>query len=285
LYNFGFWVAHLARLRLTEQKNKADMNSFIPTDASASNAIAADAGLPGIRLVYQIRKMWLQRLGQGILSLTGRIGRWCTALGFTVMSGVAMAAGAAAGSEVPAPDAANGQKIAGAVCAACHGGDGNSPLPANPKIAGQHYDYLFKQLKEFKAVDGAPAKRANAIMAGFVANLTESDMRDLAAHFSAQKLVPASATDKSLAEAGQALYRGGDAARGLPSCMGCHGPNGAGIPGQYPALGGQYAEYTASQLTAFRQGERNNNVSMSAIAGKLSDVEIKALADYIAGLR
>ena len=122
-------------------------------------------------------------------------------------------------------------------------------------------------------------------MAGFVANLSESDMRDLAAHFSTQKLVPATATDKSLAETGQALYRAGDAARGLPSCMGCHGPNGAGIPGQYPALGGQYAEYTASQLTAFRQGGRKNNVAMTAIAAKLSDVEIKALADYIAGLR
>ena len=247
------------------------MNSLITTNASA--AIAADANAPGLSGASAVA-----RLG-------GRLGRWFAGLGLMALSGFVMAAGAAAGSTVKAPDAANGQKIAGAVCAACHGGDGNSALPANPKIAGQHYDYLFKQLKEFKAVDGEPAKRANAIMAGFVANLSESDMRDLAAHFSTQKLVPATATDKSLAETGQALYRAGDAARGLPSCMGCHGPNGAGIPGQYPALGGQYAEYTASQLTAFRQGDRKNNPAMTAIAAKLSDIEIKALADYIAGLR
>lgn len=205
-------------------------------------------------------------------------------LGLLGSASMAVAAGAA-GETVAAPDPANGQKIAGAVCAACHGGDGNSPLPANPKLAGQHYDYLYKQLKEFKAADGKPAKRVNAIMAGFVANLSESDMRDVAAHYASQKLVPAAATDKALAELGQKLYRGGDAARGLPSCMGCHGPNGAGIPGQYPALSGQYAEYAVSQLTAFRQGTRNNNVSMSQIAAKLSDAEIKALADYIAGLR
>lgn len=214
-----------------------------------------------------------------------RVGVMVTGLGLMGATGFAAAAGAAPGTETPPPDAANGQKIAGTVCAACHGGDGNSPLPANPKIAGQHYDYLYKQLKEFKAVDGEPAKRVNAIMAGFVASLSDQDMRDLAAHYSSQKLVPSSASDKALAELGQALYRGGDASRGLPSCMGCHGPNGAGIPGQYPALGGQYAEYTASQLTAFRQGIRNNNVSMSAIAAKLSDKEIEALADYIAGLR
>lgn len=201
----------------------------------------------------------------------------------TLSAGTAVAAGAT--QDQMAPDAAAGQKIAGAVCAACHGGDGNSPLPVNPHLAGQHYAYLVKQLSEFKSVGGAPAKRANPVMAGFAAALSDADIKNVAAHYSSQKLRPAAATDKALAEVGQTLYRAGDKARGLPSCMGCHGPNGAGIPGQYPYLGGQHSEYTASQLTAFRQGIRANNTPMTSIATKLSDQEIKALSDYIAGLR
>jgi cytochrome c553 len=204
------------------------------------------------------------------------------AVGLT-LGGNALAAGDAQSAEKP--DLKRGQELAGQICAACHGGDGNSPLPENPKLAGQHYEYLVKQLKNFKAVDGKPAERANAIMAGFAATLTDKDIAAVAAFYSNQNMVTASSTDKELAEAGQALYRGGDAARGLPSCAGCHGPTGAGIPGQYPRLAGQHAQYLQTQLTGFRQGGRANNVPMAQIAAKLSDKEIAALADFIAGLR
>lgn len=229
---------------------------------------------------------WVRHLrwttpGFGSRAFLGLIALATTAV---VPAGLALAA-SPAGTEQVAPDAAKGQKIAGGVCAACHGGDGNSALSANPKLAGQHYDYLVKQLHEFKSVDGAPAKRVNAVMAGFVATLSDADINNLAAHFASQKLVPAKASDKTLAESGQLLFRAGDKERGVPSCMGCHGPNGAGIPGQYPRIAGQHGEYIASQLTAFRQGVRSNNAAMTAIASKLSDNEIKALADYIAGMR
>lgn len=199
------------------------------------------------------------------------------------LSGAAWAAGDA--KSAAKPDLKRGQELAGQVCAACHGGDGNSPLPMNPKLASQHYEYLVKQLKNFKAVDGKPAERANAIMAGFAAQLSDEDIMSVAAFYASKNLVPATSTDKALAQAGQSLYRGGDAARGLPSCAGCHGPSGAGIPGQFPRLAGQHGDYIKSQLTGFRQGTRGNNPAMAEIASKLSDKEIAALADFIAGLR
>ncbi len=183
-------------------------------------------------------------------------------------------------------DLAKGQQIASQVCAACHGADGNSTGPANPKLASQHPEYLFKQLQNFRVQ--APAKeatRANPIMAGFAAQLSEEDMRNVAAYFAAQPLKPAAASDKDVVELGQRIYRGGIAAKKVAACAGCHSPNAAGIPAQYPRLGGQYAEYTASQLVAFRQGVRKNSEQMTAIAARLSDAEIKALAEYIAGVR
>ena len=182
-------------------------------------------------------------------------------------------------------DAQAGSKIAEQVCAACHGADGNSALPVNPNLDGQHPEYLAKQLHEFKPVDGAPAKRNNAIMAGFAATLSEADIRNLAAWYNQQTLKPAVAGNKDLAEQGQAIWRGGIPAKGVPSCAGCHGPSGLGMPAEFPALAGQHAEYTAAQLTAFRQGERSNSVPMTAIAARLSDGEIKALAEYAAGVR
>jgi len=217
-------------------------------------------------------KRGMKRLG-GVLSL---------AVGLT-LSGAAWAAGDAKSAEKP--DLKRGQELAGQICAACHGGDGNSPLPENPKLASQHYEYLVKQLKNFKSVDGKPAERVNAIMAGFAAQLTDKDINAVAAFYASQNMVPANSTDKELAEAGQALYRGGDASRGLPSCAGCHGPTGAGIPGQFPRLAGQHAQYLRTQLTGFRQGARANHAAMAQIATKLSDKEIAALADFIAGLR
>lgn len=184
-------------------------------------------------------------------------------------------------------DPAKGKIIAETVCVACHGADGNSPTPANPNLAGQGADYLYKQLKNFKAVDGKPAARNNAIMAGMVASLSDEDMRNLAAWFSSQKLKPAVAKDESQIKLGQQLWRQGDFRKGIPACAGCHGPAGAGMPALYPALAGQHAEYTEAQLKTFRSGERNNDPEkmMRVVAAKMSDVEIKAVAEYIAGLR
>ncbi len=183
-------------------------------------------------------------------------------------------------------DPAKGQQIASQVCAACHGADGNSNTPVNPKLASQHPEYLFKQLQNFKVVAPATeAERVNPIMAGFAAQLSEEDMRNVAAHFAAQPLKPAAARNKDVVELGQRIYRGGIAAKNVPACAGCHSPNGAGIPAQYPRIGGQFAEYTESQLVAFRQGGRRNSAQMTAIAARMSDAEIKAVAEYIAGVR
>lgn len=183
-------------------------------------------------------------------------------------------------------DLAKGQAIASQVCAACHGADGNSPSPANPILAGQHADYLYKQLSNFKAKAGAKeAERANAVMAGFAAGLSDEDKRNVSAFYARQPIKPAAAADANLAELGQKIYRAGIGAKNVPACAGCHSPNGAGIPSQYPRLGGQYADYTASQLVAFRQGVRKNNAQMTAIAARMSDAEIKAVSEYIAGLR
>lgn len=184
------------------------------------------------------------------------------------------------------PDIKKGGEIASQVCAACHGPDGNSPTPANPKLAAQHADYLYKQLTNFKAKPGAKEpERNNAIMGAFAAQLSDQDMRNVAAFYASQTLTPAAARDKGLVELGRNVYRGGIAAKGVPACAGCHGPTGAGMPAQFPRLQGQYAEYTEAQLTAFRQGARANNAAMTTIAARLSDAEIKAVSDYIAGLR
>ncbi|MEQ1879669.1 MAG: c-type cytochrome [Burkholderiales bacterium] len=167
-------------------------------------------------------------------------------------------------------------------CAACHGPDGNSLLPANPKLAGQHREYMLKQLKEFKS--GA---RRNPVMASMLGNLVDEDLSLLASHFSAQNSASSSAKDKSLALQGRAIYRGGLVSKAVPACSGCHSPNGAGIPAQFPRLAGQHAEYVAAQLKAFRAGERSNDLNhmMQTAVANLNDGEISALAEYIAGLR
>jgi cytochrome c553 len=173
------------------------------------------------------------------------------------------------------------------VCAACHGADGNSVAPANPKLAGQFAEYLQKQLRDFMPQKGKKPARESAVMNGMVANLSDTDVQVLASYFSAQALKPAAAANKDLASQGQKLWRGGDAAKGVPACAGCHGPAGAGIPAQFPRLGGQYAEYVAAQLQAFRSGARSNdpNGMMRGVASHLTDGQIKALAEYAAGLR
>lgn len=191
-----------------------------------------------------------------------------------------------AGEPVKA-DPALGKTVAETICVACHGADGNSPTPANPHLAGQVEDYLYKQLRNFKAADGQPAARDNAIMAGMAAILSDDDMKNVAAWFARQKLTPATARDESKIALGQRLWRQGDFKKGVPACAGCHGPSGAGLPAQYPRLSGQFPEYTETQLKAFRIDARANDPEkmMRAIAAKLSDAEIAAVAEYAAGLR
>jgi len=179
------------------------------------------------------------------------------------------------------------QGIAAQVCAACHAADGNSAAPANPKLAGQYPEYLQKQLGDFKAQAGKKPLRESAIMNGMAANLSEADIKSLASFYAGQALKPAAASDKDLAAQGQKLWRGGDATAGIPACAGCHGPSGAGIPAEYPRVAGQFPDYIAAQLTAFREGKRANdpNSMMRGVAAHLTDRQIRALADYAAGLR
>ena len=185
------------------------------------------------------------------------------------------------------PDLAKAKEIAGGVCVACHGADGNSPAAANPILAGQIPQYIYKQLSNFKAVDGKPAVRNNAIMGGMVAALSDEDMRSLSVYFSQQKMQPSVAKDEKLLADGKTLWRKGDFEKGIPACAGCHGAAGAGLPAQYPRLAGQYAEYTSTQLKNFRSQERANDAEkvMRVIAGKLSDQQISAVSEYAAGLR
>ena len=185
------------------------------------------------------------------------------------------------------PDLAKAKQTAEQVCGACHGTDGNSQIPTNPKLAGQHAEYLNKQLRNFKSEGGKPAERANPIMGGMVAALSEEDMKGLATYFAGQQLKPESAKNKASIELGQKLWRAGDIKRGIPACAACHGPAGAGLPAQYPRLSGQFADYTEAQLKAFRAGERANDPAkmMRTIALKMTDPEIKAVADFAAGLR
>ncbi len=166
-------------------------------------------------------------------------------------------------------------------CIACHGADGNSPSGAYPKIAGQGEAYILKQLLEFKS-----GERKNDIMSMMVATLSEQDMADLAAYFSSQKVAPG-AVSEDLLNAGKTLYRAGNKETGVPACMACHGPTGAGVPAaKWPALSGQHPEYIEAQLKAFSEGTRNNdaNSMMRDIASKMSAKEMKAVAGYVSGL-
>ena len=178
------------------------------------------------------------------------------------------------------PDLVKGEATFTAVCAACHNADGNSSIAANPKLAQQHPEYLVKQLQEFKS-----GKRNNAIMKGFASALSDDDMRNVAYWLASKPAKAGFAKDKDLVAMGERIYRGGIADRQIAACAGCHSPNGAGIPAQYPRVSGQQAEYTASQLKQFRDGTRKNSVPMRDVASKMNDHEIKAVADYIAGLR
>ncbi len=187
----------------------------------------------------------------------------------------------AADAKAPAkPDLALGQEKATQVCVACHTADGTRGSPANPILQGQHSDYLVKQLTEFKS-----GKRANAVMSGMAGMLSEAEMKNIAAYYNSKQAKPGAAKNKDLVALGEKIYRGGIAAKQVPACSGCHSPNGAGIPALYPRMGGQHGDYTEAQLVAFRSGARANSAQMTAIAARLSDKEIKAVSDYIAGLR
>jgi cytochrome c553 len=193
------------------------------------------------------------------------------------LSGVAHSAEPQAAKK---PDLAAGEAKASTVCVACHAIDGSRGLPAYPILQGQHPEYLVKQLTEFKE-----GKRKNSIMNGMAAALTPEDMRNVAAFYASKKAKDGVSKNKDLVALGEKIYRGGIAKKGVPACAGCHSPNGAGIPAQYPRLSGQHSDYVKTQLTTFRSGERNNSPQMTAIAANLSDQEIEALSDYVAGLR
>lgn len=182
--------------------------------------------------------------------------------------------------KVAKPDLVKGEASYTAVCAACHGADGNSAIAVNPTLAQQHPEYLVKQLQEFKS-----GKRNNAVMKGFATMLTDEDMKNIAYWVASKPAKAGFAKDKDLVTLGERIYRGGIADRNIAACAGCHSPNGAGIPVQYPRLSGQHAYYTVAQLNTFRDGSRANSQQMTQVAAKLNDKEIKAVADYIAGLR
>lgn len=205
---------------------------------------------------------------------------------WAVMAGALAAQGVLAQGVIKG-DPAKAQQIVTQVCVACHAADGNSTMAVNPSLAGQHPEYTYKQLMNFKPQGGKPAERNNGVMAGMVANLSDEDMKNLAAYFAAQKAKPRAARDAALAKQGEAIYRGGITTKGVAACASCHALNGAGMPAQFPRLAGQHAEYTAGQLKAFRGGQRANDPGqmMRGVAAKMSDQEITAVSEYIAGLR
>jgi len=199
-------------------------------------------------------------------------------------------AAAAAFAQAPAgkPDIERGQKIASEVCIACHGPNGNSVVPANPSLAGQPAEYITLQLAHFKS-----GLRVNPIMQGMVATLQPDDMKAIGIYYSQQKPNGQAAKDAALVTAGQKLFRGGDTATGIPACSACHSPNGAGLAKNYPRLAGQHADYTYAQLKAFKAGERGadkdgkdaNGIIMVTVAARMSDAQMKAVAEYTSGLR
>ena len=188
---------------------------------------------------------------------------------------------ALAGHAVIAGDAAAGKEKS-ASCAACHGTDGNSPAPNFPKLAGQGEGYIVKQLQDYKS-----GRRVNATMNAMAAPLSETDMADLAAYYASQTGSTGTAAEDQV-ELGQAIYRAGNATSGVAACAACHGPTGAGNPqARFPKVSGQHADYTALQLNMFRKAERANDAGsmMRGVAGKMTDAEIAAVAQYIQGLR
>ncbi|WP_458232914.1 c-type cytochrome [Roseateles sp. P5_E8] len=201
----------------------------------------------------------------------------------TLLSSLLLATVAQANEPAAAPakpDLAKGGALSTQVCAACHTADGSRGSPANPILAGQHPEYLAKQLAEFKA-----GKRKNAVMTAMAAPLSEEDIRNVSAFYASKTAKPGFAKNKDTVALGEKIWRGGIAERSVPACAACHGPNGSGIPAQYPRIGGQHGDYVEAQMVAFRSGARVNSAPMTAVAAKMNDKEIKAVSDYVAGLR
>ena len=204
------------------------------------------------------------------------------------LAGAMSAAAALAQAPAGKPDLAKAQTIVKEVCSACHGTDGNSPTPINPSLAGQPAEYITLQLAHFQS-----GLRVNPVMQGMSATLTPTDMKALGLYFSQQKPKGLAARDAALVTAGQKLFRGGDAATGIPACAACHAPNGAGVAKNYPRLAGQHGDYTYAQLKAFKAGERGadkdgkdvNGRIMGTIAARMTDAQMKAVAEYTSGLR
>jgi cytochrome c553 len=240
-----------------------------------------------MRQTSQISKFASLRAGFAALSIFALIG----VSGFVSANEAAPAAPAApAKAEVPGKpkaDAAAGETLYSAgdasrgvtACITCHGPKGQSAVGTWPKLSAQHAAYTAKQLRNFKE-----GSRPNPMMMGMATSLTEQDMVNIAAFLAKQPASQGVAQNKDTIELGQSIYRGGIASKGVPACAACHSPTGAGIPAQYPRLGGQWADYTYTQLLAFSNGTRKNGPMMTTIAGKMSDLEMKAVADYMAGL-
>jgi cytochrome c553 len=214
------------------------------------------------------------------------------ALNWVFVATLALATSAFANEEkakvAPKVDAAKGEALYTngdanrniIACVSCHGAAGNSTISQNPKLAGQHAAYLTKQMADFTG-----PTRNNAVMTMIAKALTQEDINNLSAYLSVQTPKPGAAKNKEYVELGKKIYRGGIASISVPACASCHGPAGAGIPSQYPRLAGQHQDYTAAQLTNFRSGARSNNPDMLKVSHRLADNEIKAVADYVAGLK
>jgi cytochrome c553 len=222
--------------------------------------------------------MTRQRLLAAAIAALGAV---CATIPFTALAQEAKGAAPAAG----APDLARAQQIVSQVCAACHGGEGTSPTPANPNLAGQPADYITLQLMHFKS-----GVRQNPIMQPMAAPLSDAEMRALGAFYSQKQARPATAKNADTVALAQRIWRAGTDDAHLPACASCHGPDGAGVPKNYPRLSGQHADYTYAQLQAFKAGQRGgakdaNGAIMATIAARLTDEQMKALADYTQGLR
>jgi cytochrome c553 len=202
-------------------------------------------------------------------------------LGLMLLSLTAFnAMAASSNAEKALPPVSATENTVQTVCAACHGADGNSTITTNPKLAGQHPAYLVKQLTNFKE-----KSRANAVMGPMASSLSEEQMKELATYFSNQKINLGKAKSNGPGSLGEKIFRGGIATTQVPACASCHGADGAGIPNQFPRLAGQHADYLVQQLRTFRTGERANAPMMMAIAAKMTDAEMQAVADYMQGLR
>ncbi|RQO34623.1 cytochrome c4 [Herminiimonas sp. KBW02] len=207
---------------------------------------------------------------------------------FVALLAIASTANASEDKKVVKADPAKGEALYNTgdatrnvtACIACHGAAGNSSIAENPKLTGQHGAYIHKQLVDFKGT-----ARNNAIMAPIAKGMTEEDIQNVIAYLAKQKPTPGAAKNKDTVELGKKIYRGGIAEKNVPACAACHSANGAGLPAQYPRLAGQHQTYTEAQLIAFRKGTRKNSELMTTVAKRMSDEEIQAVSDYVAGLK